>query len=194
MEQNTESWHAWRQQGLGASDAPIIMGESKYMSAQELFLEKTGQAPPKPVNEFITNLGHKFEPRARAYYNLMVDAEFEPQVVQMEEYDWLRASLDGLYGEQPLEVKYVGQAKLDAARAGNVELSHWIQMQHQMMVTGAMSCIYLCYTLDKAYKRIDEIHYHQVSYDDQYVQKKLWPRLFDFWSRVCEWRSMNEKS
>jgi predicted phage-related endonuclease len=28
LQQNTPDWHRWRQQGLGASDAPVIMNSA----------------------------------------------------------------------------------------------------------------------------------------------------------------------
>ena len=193
MEQNSESWYEWRRNGLGASDAPIILGKSKYSTPRELFLEKCGLAPPKPVNEFITSLGHRFEPRALAYYNLMNDTNFTPQVVEMEEYGWLRASLDGQdinVTETPqMEIKYVGKKKIDDARTGTIDPAHWIQLQHQMMVTGANKCIYLCYTLE-GHKNLDEIHYLPIDYDEKFVLNDMWPKLFEFWERVKkkEWK------
>ena len=30
LQQNTAEWHRWRRQGLGASDAPVIMGDAAF--------------------------------------------------------------------------------------------------------------------------------------------------------------------
>ena len=179
MEQNSEDWHLWRQAGIGASDAPIIMGESKYLTPQQLYEIKLGREQYK-ANEFITGLGHQFEPKARAWMNLMHDWEYEPKLVEMAEYGWLRASLDGWDGSTPMEIKYVGKKKYDAFMKGDYDYSHWIQMQHQMMVTGALVCTYVCYTLED-FKDIDDIGYQYIKYDGDYVQKTLWPELFKFW-------------
>jgi predicted phage-related endonuclease len=35
--QGSPEWLAWRFKGIGASDAPIIMGKSHYTRAYELF-------------------------------------------------------------------------------------------------------------------------------------------------------------
>lgn len=183
MEQNSESWESWRLQGLGASDAPIVMGESKYLKPIDLFQIKLGLKEYKP-NEFIVGLGHRFEPRARAHINLMNDFDFEPKIVEMAEYPWLRASLDGWDGTNPCELKYVGKKKIDAMRVGDYDNSHWIQMQHQMMVTGSEKCLYVCYTLDKEYRSIDEIDMVWIPYDREYVLDTLWPELYNFWECV----------
>ena len=36
LRQNTPEWHHWRRQGLGASDAPIIMGEAVFADCRAL--------------------------------------------------------------------------------------------------------------------------------------------------------------
>lgn len=183
MEQNTTDWESWRLNGIGASDAPIIMGESKYLKPKDLFEIKLGKKEYKP-NEFITGLGHRFEPRARAYINIMEEANYQPALVEWESNRWLRASLDGYYEGEPLEIKFVGAIKLKEAKEGYVDLSHWIQMQQQMMVTGAMRAMYLCYTLDPEYRDLDEIHYHWVDFDHHYAINKMYPKLLDFWNSL----------
>ena len=44
LQQNTPEWHRWRQQGLGASDAPVIMGEAAFKTPRMLWSIKTGRA------------------------------------------------------------------------------------------------------------------------------------------------------
>ena len=188
MIQNTLEWEQWRREGVGASDSPIIMGESKYLTPFDLFQIKLGLKEHE-ANEFITNLGHRFEPRVRAHINLLMDWDYEPQVVEHETYPWLRASLDGWNGHDPMEVKYVGQKKYnDAFDNDEIDPTHWIQMQHQMMITGSEVCTYVFYTLAE-YKEVDDISIKYIYYDEEYVNKKLWPELCKFWERVIkkEW-------
>ena len=37
LQQNTAEWHRWRQQGLGASDAPVIMGDAAFKTTRMLW-------------------------------------------------------------------------------------------------------------------------------------------------------------
>ena len=37
LHQNTAEWHRWRQQRLGASDAPVIMGEAAFKTPRTLW-------------------------------------------------------------------------------------------------------------------------------------------------------------
>ncbi len=183
MQQNTQSWEAWRSEGIGASDAPIIMGKSKYLKPIELFHIKLGLKKYQP-NSFITSLGHEFEPKARAMFNLLHDSEYQPKLVEMKQYSWLRASLDGWDNKTPMEIKYIGAKKMTALKAGQVDLSHWIQVQHQMMVTGSTKAIYVGYTLNKERSRIEDLYAKEVDYSPFYVQDTLWPELYCFWQRV----------
>ena len=40
LRQNTPKWLEWRGQGIGASDAPAVMGENPWKSADYLLKEK----------------------------------------------------------------------------------------------------------------------------------------------------------
>jgi predicted phage-related endonuclease len=49
-------WHAARQQFIGASEVPIVMGLSTYASAAELYAEKKGMRPPR-MNSALMDRG-----------------------------------------------------------------------------------------------------------------------------------------
>jgi predicted phage-related endonuclease len=42
LEQNTPQWLRWRMEGIGSSDAPVIMGEGAFKSRHLLWAIKTG--------------------------------------------------------------------------------------------------------------------------------------------------------
>ena len=70
MEQNTTEWLNYRREGIGASDASIIMGKSKYKTIQELWEEKTGLVEPDNKTNFIQKKGHDLEIKARYFIEL----------------------------------------------------------------------------------------------------------------------------
>ena len=43
LHQNTPEWHRWRQLGIGASDAPVIMGDGAFKTPRMLWSIKTGR-------------------------------------------------------------------------------------------------------------------------------------------------------
>ena len=40
LHQNTPDWHRWRQQGIGASDAPVIMGDGAFKTPAHALVDK----------------------------------------------------------------------------------------------------------------------------------------------------------
>lgn len=189
MEQNSTDWHKWRLNGLGGSDAPVVMGESEHVTPYQLWLQKTTGVSSDSGNNFVTQLGHKFEPMMRAELDLDFGFSFHPQCVEHSEIKWLRASLDGLNEDNKIfaEIKYVGQQKInDLINEQKIHLPHWIQMQHQFMVTGYSKGIYAAYTLDENHQSIKQSHYITVAPDLNYITNILFPKLEEFWKMIQE--------
>ena len=95
LQQNTAEWHRWRQQGLGASDAPVIMGEAAFKTPRMLWSIKTGrmqEEAPGPA----ARRGRELERLARRIYEQEVGIQMEPLCLVHDQLEWMRASLDGL--------------------------------------------------------------------------------------------------
>src|SRR6202030_2779873 len=67
LQQNTPQWHRWRQQGLGASDAPVIMGDTAFKSPRMLWSIKTGRAQEDAAGP-AARRGRELERLARPAY------------------------------------------------------------------------------------------------------------------------------
>lgn len=64
-----------RQQGVGASEVPAVLGLDPYRSPLDVYLEKTGMLPPFEGNRF-TDWGNRLEPLiASAYAEMMPEAD-----------------------------------------------------------------------------------------------------------------------
>ena len=77
LQQNTSEWHQWRRQGLGASDAPVIMGDAAFKTTRMLWSIKTGrmqEEAPGPA----ARRGHELERLARQAYEREVGIQMEP--------------------------------------------------------------------------------------------------------------------
>jgi len=139
LQQNTPQWHRWRRQGLGASDAPIIMGEAPFKSPRMLWSIKTGrmqEEAPGPA----ARRGRELERLARQAYERELGIQMEPLCLVHDELEWMRASLDGLSfdGATVLEIKCPTNVRdQSAAKAGNVPPHHYAQLQHELEVSRA---------------------------------------------------------
>jgi len=92
--QGSAEWHALRGQHFTASEAPAMMGASKYQTRTDLLtLKKTGIAPDvTPSQQFIFDKGHATEAAARPLVEVMIGEELYPVVGTSGN---LLASMDG---------------------------------------------------------------------------------------------------
>ena len=143
FEQSTEAWLAWRRDGIGASDAPVIMGLSPWQKEGELLLLKTGQKAERPANDAMER-GKRLEPVARQAYVDHTGIAVAPMCVQSREHAWMRASLDGLSpdGRHVVEIKCPGEKDHSLAAAGTVPGKYYPQLQHILAVTGLAEIYY----------------------------------------------------
>lgn len=136
--QGTPEWLAWRSRGLGASDAPAVMGRSKWATPYSLFRQKIGLDPGPAMNPAMAR-GIRLEPQARAAYERHTGNVMVPVVLESVEQPLLRASLDGLEasGNITLEIKCPGRDAHLLAVHGLVPDNYIDQIQQQLYVSGA---------------------------------------------------------
>lgn len=176
MEQNTSKWLEWRRGGIGSSDAPVILGLSKYMTPIQLFEEKLGLSSQARKSTFIQELGHKFEPQMRQTLNFDYDLNLEPALITSASNDRLRASLDGLDFENKIfcEIKMVGKDRLDRLKKLSVpDSDHYAQIQHQFLVTGFERCLYGAYVLNPEKNGIVESFSIEIRPDHAFIENLL---------------------
>lgn len=145
-EQGTDDWLEWRNNGIGSSDVPAIMGESDFQTAYQLWEVKTKRSQGFKGN-WATRRGTEAEPRIRSLYELYIDDDFPPMLAQHAQYPFMRASLDGLNSLKKgiAEFKYPSKEKHAMAIAGEIPKTYVAQVQHQLFVTGVEWCDYVSY-------------------------------------------------
>jgi len=179
FQQGSEAWLDWRRGGVGASDAPAIMGVSPWMDIEALWLEKTGRATGRP-SSFAMRRGQRLEPEARARYIARTGIRVAPLCLEHGTLRWMRGSLDGISddGRVVLEVKCPGAADHDVARRGAVPPKYVPQLQHLLAVAGAGVCHYWSY-------RDGEGVLVEVAPDAAYTGRLIGQEQ-EFWRRVLE--------
>ena len=138
LTQGSQAWLDYRFKMRNASETAAVLGESPWMTPYQLWLLKTGRSVSQ-ANAAMQH-GTAMEPAARAAYEAQTGNIMQPLVLQDGPYS---ASLDGMDfdGQLILEVKcpYKGQASAlwNDAVAGVVPPQYRLQVQHQLMVSGA---------------------------------------------------------
>jgi putative phage-type endonuclease len=138
LAQGSPEWLQYRLMMRNASETAAVMGLSPWTTPYQLWLLKTGRAV-NPVTKAMQH-GTDTEPAARAAYEAETGFVMQPLVLQDGPYS---ASLDGITFDQDLilEIKCpVRGTRSDLwqdVAAGAVPEHYNLQVQHQLMVSGA---------------------------------------------------------
>jgi len=142
LSQGTPEWLAWRNGGIGSSDAMVIAAEAGMIPTKdwmgnidELYLEKTGVLGPEKPNPLMER-GHRLEPFARATYERQTGEVVLPVCGTMDQDPMMRASFDGISfdGLSYLELKAPNADVHALAREGKVVDYYKPQIAHQALV------------------------------------------------------------
>jgi putative phage-type endonuclease len=140
----TESdWQNYRQKqkGIGGSDVATILGLNPWKTAFTLWLEKTGQIEPEPVNNESVEWGNILEPVIRAKFERATGFEVieNPWVMCHDEHDFMVANIDGEVFDPEmgewgvLEIKTAGDRYKSEWEDGPPTHYH-LQIQHYLAV------------------------------------------------------------
>jgi putative phage-type endonuclease len=105
--QRTPEWHQWRNTGVSASEADIVLGLSPYKTRYRLYAEKKGLILPDKLdrNPHVQR-GIRLEPVARRAFEARHDAMLLPVCAESDEHPFIRASFDGIDDNGiPVEIK-----------------------------------------------------------------------------------------
>lgn len=148
LEQNSPEWFKARLTKRTASETPIVLNVSPWVTPGQLAMEKFSPKPPKRQQSAATQHGHDNEPIARRVYEAKYERVMKPCCVVRGDY---MASLDGWSKDRKLilEIKSpYRQRNGDTWRdADNGEIAdhYWYQVQSQLMVSGAERCHFVVF-------------------------------------------------
>ena len=153
LEQNTEEWLDWRKSGYSASEAPAVMGESKYFpkTPYQLYLVHTGQK--EVVYTKVMADGHKYEERALELAQEHLGENLEHGVCA-KRGNFL-ASFDGL-SESGVVVEVKTTSHGSDLWENGKSIYKW-QLTHQAIVANTESVLLCVYAKDKDIIQITEV-------------------------------------
>ncbi|AMA72904.1 hypothetical protein ACH33_08565 [Aneurinibacillus sp. XH2] len=140
LNMDRETWLKLRNQGIGGSDASVVLGINKWKTPFELWLEKTGQVIPQESQSDAAYFGSLLED--------IVAKEFERRsgkkvrrknaTLQHPEHEFIIANIDRmLVGEKAiLECKTTSAYNIKEWESEEVPESYIVQVQHYLGVLG----------------------------------------------------------
>lgn len=188
LSQNGPDWLQWRAGGIGGSDAPVISGDSPYVTPEQLLASKSEVGGNKKVIKENARMkrGKRLEPVARIKYMEVTGIRVRPVCIVHEEHDWLRASLDGLsFPPGPLtalEIKCPSDFTHETALSGEVPSHYKPQVQHILLACrGQVDYLhYFSYTDSRRFKPEERFALVKVQPDPEYMdwlferERKWW--------------------
>ena len=161
--QGSPEWHQHRATHYNASDAPAMLGGSPYKTRQQLMHEMhTGFTPEvAPATQARFDAGHRFEALARPLAEQIIGEELFPVVVSTGK---LSASLDGItmLGDAIWEHKTLNatlrEAKARGLDGNELPMMYQLQMEQQLLVSGAERCLFMASAWTDDGELIDEYH------------------------------------
>lgn len=178
-----EEWLKWRKNGIGGSDVSALLGISKWKSALEVWLDKTGQAEDLDVDNEAMEWGRIMEPVIRSHFQSVTGKKVVEvkAIMQHTEYPFMLADIDGLTEDDQgnpavLEIKIASEYKRSEWEE-DIPTYYQTQIQHYLCVAG----------LAKAYVAVliggNSFRLYEVDADAE-VQRMLIAVEADFWNKV----------
>ncbi len=140
LQQRTPKWHQWRNSGVSASEAIVVLGQCPYKTPYRLYTEKKGLTLPdnQDANPFVQR-GIRLEMAARQSFEKRHDTLLLPVCAESEEFPFLRASFDGLDDDGiPTELKVPMEVNFREAQQLGVDSKvykrYYYQVQQQILV------------------------------------------------------------
>ncbi len=146
--QGSDAWHSHRATAYNASDAPAMLGISKYKTRSQLLKERaTGIIPEvDDATQSRFNDGHRFEALARPLAEQIIGETLSPVTGTNGIYS---ASFDGItFDESTIFEHKILNADIRLAmgtngNTGGLAEMYRVQMEHQLFVSGADKCLFM---------------------------------------------------
>ncbi len=200
--QRSPQWHRWRAEGIGASEASVILCLSAYKTVWRLWAEKTGRAKEEDIsrnphvirgikNEDIARqcAEHEYDLVNKDRARQCAEHEFNgelllPVCAESDKYPFIHASLDGIDSSGiPTELKCPCESQW-ADIIANEENSegyktYYPQVQQQILVTEAPYAWMLFYSPENN----GDYRIFKVLRDDDLI-KQIIDKAIEFWTHV----------
>jgi len=173
--QGSIEWLNLRKTAIGSSDIAGILNCSKWSNPQKVWEDKVGLSPLKTEMNWAMRRGVELEPRIRAHLELLMDCEYPPALIQHQDHEWIRSSLDGINHETRtiIEIKANGKVNHDLALQGELPKYYLYQCFWHLAASGYDKVIYYSWYKDQGAAVI--------VFPDEALMKPMFEKASTFW-------------
>ncbi|MBE5892216.1 MAG: endonuclease [Lachnospiraceae bacterium] len=176
-----EDWLKYRKMGIGGSDAGAICGLNPYVSAMQVFYDKTTAVTEEEDKEAMRQ-GRELEQYVAERFMEATGLKVRRAnaIFMNDEYPFMLANVDRMIvgRDAGLECKTVSAYNADKWKEGAVPEHYQIQCHHYMLVTGA-KCWYIAAVIlgqGFVYKKIErdeELIQHLIKIETAFWQENV---------------------
>lgn len=147
LDQTTDEWLNWRNQGIGSSDVALLMSPEPVFdrTVGTLWKQRVGYERAVELDNPHIQRGKELEPIIRDEVNRILETDFKPVCVQRKDTPYLRASLDGIdFGiDAILEIKSPSDKVFEKyLKTWEIPENYYLQMQYQMLCSDVDYCLF----------------------------------------------------
>lgn len=182
-------WLKHCQTFIGGSNAAAIMGQDKYNTRLDVYLQKTSPEPIVIPDNPLMRLGRELEPSiAKQYAELTGWRIVNDHKIRLHpKYDFIGGDIDRLIlspeHETPgiMEIKTIGYRTFAEWEEGEIPLSYRLQVHHYMMVHPTAKWGVIVAML----RETAELKIYPVEYYPE-LQEVMEKEYYDFWQNHIE--------
>jgi|JI61114C2RNA_FD_contig_71_569087_length_652_multi_1_in_0_out_0_1 putative phage-type endonuclease len=180
IQQKTPEWYEFRRRHIGASDSPIIMGDSPWTTRDELWSQKIFDVR-KDMTDAMQR-GIDLEPKAREFFIKETGIEVFPLVAEDDTHPFLSASFDGI----SLDGKTILEIKCPSTQEGVNRYPgiYTAQFQKQMYIANVSEMYYLAYFMIKEGNSEHTATQMIKIYRDQFYIDEMIKQEIQFWETI----------
>lgn len=184
IEQDSDTWLEWRNQGVGSSDVALLMNPEPLFdrTVGTLWKQRVGYERAVQLNNEHIKRGKELEPKIRDMVNSLLKTDFKPACIERLDAPYLRASLDGLdeNANALLEIKAPSDSVFQKylKTFPQIPENYYYQMQYQMLVSN------VDYGLFAFYNESTEVPYIIPVKNNYELQLDIERRCALFWGAV----------
>lgn len=161
LTQGSKDWESFRREFFTASEAPAMLGVSRYKTREELLREKatgiTAEVDAHTQARFAA--GHEAEAKTRSWAEKFLEEELYPTTgTEVVEGLPLLASFDGINMLETVcwENKCWNEEFAEQVRNGICPDTHWPQLEQQLLISGAE---YVLFTISDGAEQVEYMKY-----------------------------------